>query len=187
MAEKGTNKTFLFLMLGYPGSGKSYAAEWLAPHMEAVHLRSDDMRLEMFGEERLEFHENWKYQRQVHGAMQYAARQILISRHPVVYDANHNSRKSRRPMQKIAQELNAIPILVWVKTPLELAKKRVLEREAAGGLKIFDIGFVERMAANLQPPEEDELSIELDGQQSAEEQRTSFDSQLASILAGKVQ
>ncbi|MEK7152881.1 MAG: ATP-binding protein, partial [Patescibacteria group bacterium] len=166
-----TDKSFLFLMLGFPGSGKSYVSGWLAPHMSAVHLRADDMRVRMFGEERLEYHTNWKYQKQVHGAMQYAAAQVLSAEHSVIYDSNHNSVKSRRPMQSIAKEAGAIPILIWVKAPLGLAKQRVLDREAAAGPNMFELDFVDRMASNLQQPGPNELAIELDCTQTAEDQR----------------
>jgi uncharacterized protein len=182
-----SDKTFLFLMMGHPGSGKSYVADWLAPHLSAVHLRADDMRASIFGEVRLEHHKNWKYQRQVHNAMKYTARQILRAGYSTIYDSNHTAVKDRQPMQEAAGELGATPILIWVKAPLELAKQRVLDREAAGGDKVFESDFVDRMAANSQPPTNDELVIELDGTQSAEEQRHSFDEQLAAIVANKVQ
>lgn len=183
----GNQPVFLFLMLGFPGSGKTYVARWLGPEMQAVNLRSDDLRLHMFTENKLELHTNWKYQRQVHGAMQYAAMQVLSARHSVVYDANHNSLKSRRPMQKIAREKSAIPILVWVKTPLEVARQRVIERHESGEQEVFELSFVERMAANLQPPTGHELYIELDGTSPETEQRQSFADQLADLVANKVQ
>jgi predicted kinase len=174
-------KKYLFLMLGFPGSGKSYVADWLALHMKAVHLRGDEMRLRMFNENNPELH-TWKYQQQVIGAMQYAVGQILEAGYPVIYDSNHNSVKGRVPMHEVARKSDAVSITVWVKAPLELAKERVLERAAQGGMhKVFGIDFVDRMANNLQPPTKDELAIELDGTQTEKEQRASFEKQLAAL------
>lgn len=180
-------KPVAFIMLGFPGSGKSYVSEWLAFYMGATHLRADDMRLAMFGEEQLEHHKNWKYQRQVHGAMHYASEQVLKSGYSVIYDANHNSLKSRQPIARLARETDALPILVWVKAPIELAKQRVLDREAAGGHKVFEIDFVERMANNLEEPTSNELVIELDGTAPETDQKAAFDRQFAKIIADQVQ
>jgi predicted kinase len=174
------NTRYLFLMLGFPGSGKSYTAHWMAPHMQAVNLRGDDMRLHMFKEHTLEVH-TWKYQQQLHGAMQYAVGQVLKAGYSVIYDSNHNSVKGRQPMQEVARQTGAIPVIVWVKTSVEVAKQRVIDRTAAGGHPHFNLDFVDRMANNLQPPTDDELCIIIDGGQSAEQQRKDFESQLATL------
>ena len=174
------NTRYLFLMLGFPGSGKSYAAHWLAPQMQAVNLRGDDMRLHMFNEQTPEVH-TWKYQQQLHGAMQYSVGQVLKAGYSVVYDSNHNSIKGRAPMQEVARQAGAVPVIIWVKTSIEVAKQRVVDRTAAGGHMHFNLDFVDRMANNLQPPSEDELCITLDGAQSAEQQRKDFEAQLAAL------
>jgi len=175
------SKNYLFLMLGFPGSGKSYVAEWLAPHMKAVHLRGDEMRLRMFNENHPELH-TWRYQMQVIGAMQYAVGQVLEAGYSVIYDSNHNSVKGRKPMEDVARKSGATPVIVWVKTPLEEAKERVKKRTAKGGIyQTFGLDFVDRMANNLQPPTAREHTIELDGTQTIEEQRKSFEAQLAAL------
>lgn len=171
-------------MLGFPGSGKSYVSDWLTKSSGAVHLRGDDMRLRMFNESSPEIH-TWKYQQQLHGAMQYAVEQILESGYPVIYDSNHNSVKGRRPMQVAAHKAGAVPIIIWVKAPIEVAKKRVAERTAAGGHQVFGLDFVDRMANNLQAPDEHELAIVLDGTQDIETQRQSFEAQLAELIGKK--
>jgi predicted kinase len=175
------SKKYLFLMLGFPGSGKSYVAEWLAPYLKAVHLRGDEMRLRMFNENNPELH-TWKYQQQVIGAMQYAVGQVLEAGYSVIYDSNHNSIKGRAPMEEVARNNNAMPVVVWVKAPLDVAKERVLARAAKGGMyKIFGTDFIDRMANNLQAPTEKELAITLDGTQTEKEQRASFEKQLAAL------
>lgn len=174
-------------MLGFPGSGKSYVANWLAPYMQAVHLRGDEMRVRMFNENHPELH-TWKYQQQVIGAMQYAVGQVLEAGYSVIYDSNHNSVKGRLPMEEVARKSGAIPVIVWVKAPLDVAKERVLARAARapkGGIhEIFGIDFVDRMANNLQDPTGDELAIELDGTKEEDVQRVSFEQQLAALPTG---
>jgi predicted kinase len=174
------NTRYLFLMLGFPGSGKSYTANWLASSMQAVHLRGDDMRLHMFNEQKPELH-TWKYQQQLHGAMEYAVGQVLQAGFSVIYDSNHNSVKSRLPMEEVARKNGAIPIIVWVQAPIEVAKQRIQERTAAGGHIHFGLDFVDRMANNLQAPTEKERAIMIDGTRPAAEQRQQFEEQLASL------
>lgn len=174
-------------MLGFPGSGKSYVSQWLAPLLGAVHLRTDDLRIQMFGEDKLEYHRSWKYQKQVHGAAHYIFEQILIAGHSVIYDANHNAARSRQEIAELAQKHDSIAIVVWVKTPLAMAEQRVLDREAAGGHKAFETDFVERMARRLESPTGQELVIVLKGTDDAAEQQRSFGAQLAKLLEEQVQ
>jgi predicted kinase len=93
-------KKYVFMMLGYLGSGKSYVSRWLTPHIGAVHLRVDDLRLAMFGIDRPELYtpENKAL---VNNASQYAMRQILKSGQAhIVHDANHNVRSVRLDITK---------------------------------------------------------------------------------------
>lgn len=169
------------MMLGFLGSGKSYVSRWLAPHTNAVYLRVDDLRLAMFGADRPELYtpENKGL---VNSASRYAMVQILKSgRANVIHDANHNSREMRR---EIAQEValqQAVPIVVWVRTPLDIAKDRTEVRRVTEGHELFEPNLVEKMAKRLEAPNEDELVIIIDGQLTAEEQQKSFDEQFVAI------
>lgn len=46
------SKPRLFIMLGLPGSGKSYFGSRLAERIDAVWLNSDKIRTEMYGKDR---------------------------------------------------------------------------------------------------------------------------------------
>ena len=85
---------YVFLMLGFLGSGKSYVSRWLAPHTDAVYLRVDDLRLAMFGEDRPELYtpENKAL---VNNASKYAMEQIL-DRKSTRLNSSH-IQKSRMP------------------------------------------------------------------------------------------
>ncbi len=174
---------YVFIMLGYLGSGKSYVSRWLAPHMNAVYLRVDELRLAMFGEDRPELYtpENKAL---VNNASQYAMGQILKSGQAnVVHDANHNSKEVRRAILDRVTAQGAVAIVVWVKTPLDAAKKRAEERTVTEGHVLFEPNLVEKMAKRLEEPDVNELVITIDGQASAEEQQKSFDTQFAAIKA----
>ena len=174
-------RRFVFLMLGFLGSGKSYVSRWLTPHVGAVYLRADELRLAMFGEDRPELYtpENKTL---VNNASQYAMLQILKSGQAnVVHDANHNAKALRQEIaSKVAAE-HATAVVVWVKTPLEVAKERAKLRESTEGHVLFEPNLVEKLAKRLEEPGADELVITIDGQASAEAQKESFDKQLAAI------
>lgn len=174
-------------MLGSPGSGKSFVSAWLALKMGAVHVRSDDLRLAMFGQDRQELHREARYRLPVIGAMEYMTRQTLAAGHSVVDDANYNKRDTRRKLAAMAATYNATPITVWVQAPLDVARERVIARAEQGGHAYFDIEFVERMAKKIQPPLDDELTIRLDGMQTKQEQEADFDRQFADIARRHVQ
>jgi len=174
---------YVFIMLGYLGSGKSYVSRWLAPHMNAVYLRADELRLAMFGEDRPELYtpENKAL---VNNASQYAMLQILKSGQAnIVHDANHNSKEVRRAISDKVGAQGGVAIVIWVKTPLDAAKKRTEIRTVTEGHVLFEPDLVEKMARRLEEPDTNELAITIDGQASAEEQQKSFDMQFAALEA----
>lgn len=178
---------YLFMMLGFLGSGKSYVAKWLAPHTSSVLFRVDPLRWEMFGEDRPELYtpENKAL---VNSAVQYAAGQVLASGlASVISDANHNQRLVRDKVRGIAKKHGAVGIVVWVDTPLETAKERTITREKTEGHKLFEENLVEKMAKRLEKPDDDEIVIRIDGLATAEEQKRQFDEQFARIQQNTLQ
>jgi predicted kinase len=176
-------KKYVFMMLGYLGSGKSYISRWLTPHIGAVHLRVDDLRLAMFGPDRLELYTS-ENKALVNNASQYAMEQILKSGQAhVVHDANHNARSVRRDIANKVVKQGGVAIVVWVQTPLEIAKRRAEIRRVTEGHELFEPNLVEKMAKRLEEPNDHELVITIDGEASAAEQQESFDKQWAAIKA----
>lgn len=114
----------------------------------------------------------------VNNANRYAMAQMQVH---VVLDANHNARKVRQDITKEAAEHGAAAIVVWVQTPLDIAKKRTEVRKITEGHELFEHGLVEKMAKRLEEPDEREIVITIDGQATADEQQKSFDEQLRNV------
>jgi len=168
-------------MLGYVGAGKSYVSRWLVPHMNAVYLRVDELRLAMFGADRKELYTP-QNKALVNGASRYAMMQILKSGQAnIVHDANHNSARMRHNIAYLAKQTGATAITVWIKTPVAVAKDRAEVRTVTEGHQLFEENLVEKMAKRLEEPRDTELVIEIDGQASAAEQQAQFDRQFAEI------
>src|SRR5438105_2695205 len=142
-------------MLGFLGSGKSFVSRWLAPHTGAVYLRADALRLAMFGEDRPELYtpENKAL---VNNAQAYAIQQILAAGQSVIHDANNNSYKTRQEHMKMAREHSAMPIVVWIDTPLDVAEERTEIRKVTEGHELFAPNLVRTMAARLEKPHDNE-------------------------------
>src|SRR5487761_1521061 len=180
MADLESTQNYFFMMLGAPGSGKSYVSDWLTPKFRALRLRSDDMRVAMLGTLRPEFHEE-PYSSMINGAMLYAAKQALIQNHSVVYDTNSNSIGRRNEWSEAAKQAGALPVIVWVHTPLNIAKERAIIRDKAESDGTSDTDYIEIMASKIETPVDGELVIDIDGQETTEQQQTSFNNQIEKL------
>jgi ribonuclease HI len=168
-------KQTLFMMLGYPGSGKSHFAKRLAHQLGAVRINSDAMRSSVFDEP--SEHYNAAGFRIVFGALDYAAHEILSVGHTVIYDANCNRRSERAKNVAIANEHNADVYVIWVQTPPEEAAHRAANRElGADQVQITQARFNE-IKEILEEPTDDEKVIKIDGTVSFEEQLKQFTNQ----------
>lgn len=182
-------KPLLVLFLGYPGSGKSFFARQLAEQIQAVRLNGDAMRIALFKTvEAIEAYPDKKrLNEQTFDAIDYTVAQILKAGHDVVYDAHHNKRSIRQEQERIAHEYGAYPIVVWIKTPQEIALKRGQTRKADSDSRQ---NTEEKMRASMQrhmenfdEPSDAEKVITIDGTIPFDEQYKSFTLQLEQILA----
>lgn len=169
----------LYLMLGYPGSGKSHFSKQLAEKINAVRLNSDHLRKHLF--EKPEEHHGPKDHLLVFGALAYAAHEALKAGHSVICDANYNFVKDRQKYAKIAQQFNVKTIVVWVKTPLEMAVERGAERTLTDEQIRLGAEHIKRVANELQPPcLPEETCIEIDGLMAFDRQFEQFTKQVTS-------
>ena len=123
---------------------------------------------------------------QTFSAIDYATAQILLAGISVVYDAHHNKRSIRVDMEAIAAKYNALPIVVWIKTPRDVAIERGLTREAApDSRKMTPERMQEVMARhtdNFDEPLAGENVVVIDGTIPFTEQYAAFNEQLATIV-----
>ena len=178
----------LVMFLGSPGSGKSYFARQLAEKIKAVRLNGDSMRMAIYGSV-----ENIDCQlskdvvnQQTFGAIDYAVEQILAAGCSVVYDAHHNKRDHRAKNEKLAKQYAAVSILVWIKTPYEVALRRGQERAASADQRQHSEErmkeSIARHMANFDAPVDGERVITIDGLVDFEKQYDSYLSQLAECM-----
>lgn len=182
----------LVVFLGFPGSGKTYFATRLAEKLQAVTFNSDALRLAMFGTleniEHIRQTDQPRLYADVFSALDYATAQTLRAGHSVIYDAQQTKRRDRKSKEELAKKVDAIPVLVWIKTSPQVALRRGQEREARADSHQYDAEkmkmLVERFDKVTDVPEPNENLIEINGELPFEEQYAVFEQEVAVLRRG---
>ena len=131
----------LILLCGIPGSGKtSYAKQYIKEHPYALHLSSDLIRKELWGDEATQGDNN-----EVFSLMQSRAIEALNDGQSVVYDATNITRKDRAHIIALCPKFVKIEChVIWA--PIDTCIERDAARERTVGKEVID-----RMLKRFQP------------------------------------
>ncbi len=154
-------KPQLYLLVGYPGSGKTTVARIIHEHTGATHIWTDWERRSMFEQPTHSPDENTK----LYGYLNSMTEQLLADGKSVVFDTSFNFLKDREHLRSLAAAQGADTVVIWVTTNKALSKKRALEGGATRNgydMPLSEEQF-ERIAGHLQPPLKDEKVLKIDG------------------------
>ncbi len=165
-------KPTLYLMIGYPGSGKSSFAGKLAAKIGGVRFNTDAMRIAMFGDPTN--HHNARSNKIIVGGLSYVAAECLGGGISVIFDSNANQYRYREKKYQAANALGANHALIWIKTPLKVAIQRAATREISKYNDNMDEALVRQVASGLEEPKADENVIIIDGTISFDDQFQQF-------------
>jgi len=151
----------LYLFVGYPGAGKTRVSRIIAETNGAVHLWADTERHKMFPNPTHSLEES----QQLYDHLNAVTEDLLAQGKSVVFDTNFNFHADREKLRAIAERQGAEMIILWIATPVEVAKKRAV------GTRLLRNGYTMSMseeqfdaiAAKLEPPTKDENFIKIDG------------------------
>jgi predicted kinase len=117
-------KPTLLVTFGFPGSGKSYFSEKLSKEKGFFHINSDIIRFTLF--------KNPSFTKEEHegifALMDLITENLLKSGINVIYDCNTNLSSHRTRIRNLAKKSKANYCLIWIKTDIKLAEKRLEKR-----------------------------------------------------------
>ena len=160
----------LYITMGLPASGKTYFSQRFAKEQNVFFLNIDSLRLAMVDQPQFTPSEH----AMVYGAATFLAEQHLAQGMSIVCNGNYHFRDRRIAMQDMAKKYNAAYRILWIDTPYEVAKERILTREHEIPKEKEKDPWVEvldRMKRNFQNPSETEPFIKVDGTIPYEAQR----------------
>jgi predicted kinase len=114
----------LIILVGLPGSGKSYFASKLTEKTPSVVLESDFLRKILVRKPVYSQFESFRLFKAIHQLI----KELLAGGYNVIFDATNLSEDSRRPLHAIAGETGAKDIVVHMNTPREIAEERLSNR-----------------------------------------------------------
>lgn len=140
------NRPSLILLVGIPGSGKTtYAKNYIKQNSNIVHLNSDAIRRELYGDENIQGNPV-----DVFTLMQKRAIEALNNGRDVIYDATNITRKDRAGIIAACPKFAKIEChIIWA--PIETCIERDAARDRTVGKEVID-----RMLKRFQAPYYDE-------------------------------
>lgn len=156
-------KATLYLMLGYPGAGKTTVAKLISQITGAQHLWADHERVVRFGQPTFSQEENDA----LYSSMNKKTGELLAKGKSVVFDTAFNHYEDRLHLQAIADKNGARTVIVWVRTSREIAEKRAIESNGEDPSRKLDQHMThqdfDRLSKKLEEPQPGESVIEVDG------------------------
>ena len=121
------------MLVGIPGAGKTtYSKKYLEQNIDTVHLSSDSIRAELYGDESIQGNPA-----DVFSLMQKRAIEALNDGHDVIYDATNITRKDRACIISICPKFTQIEAhIIWA--PIEECIKRDAARDRTVGKEVID-------------------------------------------------
>ncbi|HSW85822.1 MAG TPA: AAA family ATPase [Candidatus Saccharimonadales bacterium] len=155
------DKPKLYLLIGYPGAGKTTVSKYIAEYFRASHIWADHERQLKFGHPTHSNDESIK----LYEDLNHRVEKLLSQGKSVVFDTNFNFFADRQKLREIAERYGAKSIILWVTLAKELAKSRAVDiHDSRNGYPyaMTDQQF-ESIVSKLQPPRDNEKFIKIDG------------------------
>lgn len=123
MKSLNLGKPHLIVMVGIPGSGKSFFAENFSNTFKAPIISFGRLRKELFDKPT----QNSKDEEIVKRVANYMLDESLKTSQTVIYDGPADLLSERDLITKKAKKMDYDPLFIWVQTELMTAKKRIIK------------------------------------------------------------
>ncbi len=157
------SKPHLIIMVGIPGAGKSYFAERFADSFKAPIVSTGLIRKNLFEKPNFSKAENYL----VDKAADYLLQQLMRTGRTIIYKGQSETRAERSDVYAVCKNNGYQPLLVWVQTDIETAKKRLCKQ--IGDKDIAKEQFDSRFK-RFCPPVSNEQAVVISGKYTYESQ-----------------
>ncbi len=150
----------LVVMMGLPGTGKSFVARRLAERLDAFHLLSDSVRKQLLGislsARRFEGYGQGIYQgnigRRTYDELMRRARVFLAAGHNTIMDATFLHPDSRRRARALARKAGVPVLFVLVDCQENTVISRLRRRKMEGSFSDAGLSVYRAMKRRFRPP-----------------------------------
>lgn len=153
----GTATPQLVVVCGLPGVGKSTVAGWIADRLDAVHLRTDEIRKELFPDPSYTDAET----QAVYDTLVDRARAAVARGESAVLDGTFKSRSHRSGPRKAARELEVPWRLVKVDAEPSVTRERI--RQRTDDPSDADVEIYELFRRQFEPIEDGHTTVDNTG------------------------
>lgn len=136
------NKPLFVMMIGLPGSGKSFYARKISEETGAILYSSDDIREELYGNSN-----NQNHNKEIFAELQRRLKRSLRDGKSAIYDATNLSPGYRRQFVEQVKKIGCEAVCVFVDTPFEECVARNKKR-----VRKVPERVIRRMQEKLVPP-----------------------------------
>lgn len=170
-------KPLIILLVGLPGSGKSYFAKQFAQTFNVPLASADDIRQELFASPQFTSDENQIVSR----VQNIMIGEFLKTKGSILVDGNCNSKQERLAAEKLAKDNSYELLVVWVQTSPDVAKSRAIKSadKPTKHTAISDSAF-NRLKKTFNPPSPTENYVVISGMHTYTTQARSVLRKLAS-------
>lgn len=151
------NRPHLIIMVGIPGSGRSFFAEHFAETFKAPIISYDKLQQVLFANSLCDK----TSEKMINRVIYYTLGETLKTERTVVLDGPIFSKEINNLISKITKQFNYEPLYVWAQTDPITAKKRALKHTA--DKPVMSLGQFEELVKQFNPPKRTTNTIVISG------------------------
>ncbi len=163
MKSLSLNKPLVLIVVGLPGSGKSFFARQFSDTFHAPLVSQDEIRHVLYSEPTLTKQE----QNIVDSMCLLQARELFKTHKTFIVDGHASTKSKRANLRKMAKDKDFDTLLVWVQTDVATAKYRSMKRSNRKKDDTFNQSLsgmqYEELARSFSPPTGQEPTIVISG------------------------